>query len=278
MLHVDPSIHKRFEHADARPVHGAVAFNSAIRRSRGRFVGSKACDSFFSNELVALLADQKLQEDGVYRVDRCDVDPSVLETSFDDLDGFLDACERLTRSRAGRLRVWAEIPNLHTNASGDFTLASRPLWDRAHGFYETPDVSSHHSDSLTLYVLHAVGGREIALEGPLCVYKLAHPNLFVHMIETRRSRIWKPIHRLSKRVLRPAQANLLGIFLADGLGLERTGRRDMPGVRLPSNVSILRTCRRIVRGRGRFLLNGDDWGLRGEDLPEWTLCRAAWDR
>ncbi len=279
LIETEPAHHRRYRHWDKRPVQGAVAFNIAIRRARGRFVASRSSDVFYSEALVAFLAKQTLESDAVYRCDRCDVASEV----FDHRDGvpleeFLERCADQVQHRFVRLGVPddSRLPALHTNASGDFTLASRELWHRARGFYEAPNVASMDADSLTQYVLRAVGGREIALEGPLCLYKISHPNRYVNSVRTIEREWWQGVRDRIRRlpaILAPPLEDRVQTMLRPVY----RERRGMEGVRLPSYHDYLRTCRRLLAKRGRRLLNGPRWGLAGAELPERMLCRADWE-
>ena len=60
-----------------------VARNAAIRRALGRFVLSTSAGMLFSGELIEYIADQRLKDGRIYRVDRHDVAANVPAGSVD---------------------------------------------------------------------------------------------------------------------------------------------------------------------------------------------------
>ncbi|MBI4534456.1 MAG: hypothetical protein HY711_10975 [Candidatus Melainabacteria bacterium] len=66
-----------------------------------------------------------------------------------------------------------QIPNLHTNACGDFTLASRGVWEQLHGYSEWP-MYSWHLDSIFCHAARVMGVQEVALADPMRIYHIEH--------------------------------------------------------------------------------------------------------
>ena len=61
IIQVPPDLHRRYAHAEAQPLYQMIGKNAGIRRARGQFVLATNIDIIFSNELVAFLAERKLE-------------------------------------------------------------------------------------------------------------------------------------------------------------------------------------------------------------------------
>lgn len=81
--------------------------------------------------------------------------------------------------RARFLQSWRHLEleasrrRLHTNASGDFTLASRECWHAIRGYPEW-ELYSFHLDSVMCHAAAAAGFRERCLPAKMCVYHIEH--------------------------------------------------------------------------------------------------------
>jgi hypothetical protein len=97
ILDVPAEVHSRYRHAAALPLYQMIAKNAGIRRARGEFILATNIDVVFSGELVAFLAERKLEKGRLYRVDPTDVMADV------PVDGTLDEQLEYCRSYALRL-------------------------------------------------------------------------------------------------------------------------------------------------------------------------------
>jgi hypothetical protein len=70
---VPPEVHQKYAHAEALPLYQMIAKNAGIRRARGRFVLATNIDIIFNDDLVRHLAEGRLEEGRMYRIDRHDV-------------------------------------------------------------------------------------------------------------------------------------------------------------------------------------------------------------
>lgn len=66
-----------------------------------------------------------------------------------------------------------EIPELFTNACGDFTLAKKSVWDFVNSYPEL-DLFSMHLDSVLLYTLHYAGFNQKILSESMVHYHIEH--------------------------------------------------------------------------------------------------------
>jgi len=71
-IEVPAELHRRYKHADALPLYQMIAKNAGIRRALGKFILATNIDILFSDELASFLAEQRLDEASMYRVDRYD--------------------------------------------------------------------------------------------------------------------------------------------------------------------------------------------------------------
>jgi hypothetical protein len=67
------------------------------------------------------------------------------------------------------------LPDVHTNACGDFTMMSSANWHKLNGYSEDP-IFSLHIDSLLCVAAHYAGISEVVLEDPMRVYHIEHGN------------------------------------------------------------------------------------------------------
>jgi hypothetical protein len=168
--------HYRFADADKIPVNIPAAINVGIRRARGTFVVPRASDVFYSEPLIRTIATQALDSSKVYRCTRWDVSEAVLQVTVKEPADLLERCEPNVQHVHTMLAVssYPPAPALHTNASGDFILASRRAWHRIGGVLEGRSVISMDHDGLALHALVTSGLEECTLPEDCRVYKLAH--------------------------------------------------------------------------------------------------------
>jgi len=123
---------------------------------------------------------------------------------------------------------------LHTNASGDFTLLSHEAWLRSGGYAEL-EMFSMHIDGLFLYQAHYSGLLERVLPGAL--FHIEHTQGF------------KPD---------PDEVASLNSRLEQAAIPQITGDQFMSWVR------------EMYRTQGPLTFNGPDWGMAREELVEST--------
>jgi hypothetical protein len=115
-IQVPPELHHRYQHESALPLYQMIAKNVGIRRSRGRFILATNIDILFSDELMAFLAERRLEPGHMYRIDRHDAMSDVpLEATLD---------EQLEYCRTHLLRVNAREGTFPLTPDGQLALAS----------------------------------------------------------------------------------------------------------------------------------------------------------
>lgn len=92
IIEVPHELHATLEHSDRLPLFQMIGKNVGIRRARGEFVVATNIDILLSNELMEVLAAQRLAHDRVYRADRIDV-PAEIDPSWS-MDEQLEFCRR----------------------------------------------------------------------------------------------------------------------------------------------------------------------------------------
>lgn len=70
---VPTSLHRQLKYAEQLPLFQMIAKNAGIQRARGQFILATNIDIIFSNELIQFIAQQKLNSQKLYRVDRNDI-------------------------------------------------------------------------------------------------------------------------------------------------------------------------------------------------------------
>ncbi|MDR2605401.1 MAG: hypothetical protein LBC55_08670 [Desulfovibrio sp.] len=177
---VPHEVHASLAHADILPFFQMIAKNVGIRRARGKFILATNIDILFSEELMAFLAEQTLQERYFYRADRHDLDVFAVPPKLFG-DGLMTFCRSHVSEVQGHYGTYAsgmqspagDPADLHTNACGDFTLMSRRDWEQTGGYPEYA-LYSIYIDGLGLYRAAAAGIRQTVLPYPLCIYHINH--------------------------------------------------------------------------------------------------------
>ncbi|MFC1943176.1 hypothetical protein ACFLWO_01160 [Chloroflexota bacterium] len=275
---VPPSIHQRYEYADIIPLHTVVAVNCGIRRARGQFVLPGVIDLLYSDELMSHIAAKGLREDERYRVDRCDVDRNAVQ--YDILKDQLDYCQsNIIKINAHVLqkhrRIQRSLPDLHTNACGDFQLMSRHYWHLLRGYREA-DIAPSYVDGLLSYASYAAGVREVILNDTMRIYHIDHDDKFNERIKETRP----PFEdRLSFPFL-PAWLNnkIVALYRRFLRLMGYKIKTSVYGIPTLSDTEYRKMCQDIVAGRHPYIFSDENWGLGQESLEEFVISTADWDK
>ncbi|MDO8730628.1 MAG: hypothetical protein Q7J69_05575 [Candidatus Omnitrophota bacterium] len=199
IVQVPQEMHRSYPNSDKMPMFEYIAKNVGLRRARGRFCLSMNPDTLVSESLVRFFSKKRFSEGSYYRVDRYDVDPSLLRVPPEQLepvcrsswfrvhrrDGSFSRSEdrlrplrkllrpllhprgmlsdvRQSFARAGKPS--ARMAKAHGNASGDFFLMSAGQWEALCGF---PELTTHSHIDSTLCLLAAAKLRQVILPYPL---------------------------------------------------------------------------------------------------------------
>jgi hypothetical protein len=142
------------------------------------------------------------------------------------------------------LRRLFEIPRLHTNACGDFTLMARDDWFRVRGYPEW-EVFSWHLDSVLVHQAHGNGLRIVELDDPMRAYHIEHG--------------------LGSGWSREGEDSLFA-------------RLERAGITCLSSDDFVRIARKIradAKAKRPIVFNDDGWGFAGVELPEEVVCAPA---
>ena len=276
VIEVPSAIHERYLYHDKIPMHATAAVNCGIRRARGTFVLPGVIDLLYSDELMAFIASKALKADERYRIDRCDVDRNVL--NLDGLTEQLEYCKRniiqinsFPPIRLSRLITRSRLPQLHTNACGDFQLMSRHYWHLLRGYREA-DIVAAHVDSLLSYASYVAGVREVILKEPLRLYHIDHAGTFNQRIRVVGPPFEEWISSLPMpRLMSGVLVHLYRMIFGD------TSRAEVWGIPTLSHSGYMRICKEMVAGERPYVFNDEAWGLGNEKLPETVISLAAWD-
>ena len=275
---VPPSIHRRYKYADRIPMKSVIAINCGIRRARGQFILSSVIDSLYSDKLIAYIASKSLKEDKRYRVDRYDVNRSVLQ--YDTLKEQMDYCGkniiRICTQVPWWLR-WTEygLPHLHIDGCGDFQLMARYYWHLLRGYREA-DIIAASVDALLSYASYVAGVREVALKNPIRSYHIDHDNKFDDKI--KRTKL--PFENWLSFPFLPAGLNhkIITLYRMFMVSIGYKIKSSAYGVPTLDASELLKMYRDIIAGRCSYILNDENWGLGQESLEESIISTANWDK
>ena len=272
---VPPSIHQRYKYSDKIPMNAVVAVNCGIRRAHGQFILPGVIDLLYSDELMSYIASKHLKSDERYRVDRCDVDRNVIQ--YDTLKEQFAYCKENVIRINSHLYSGAKygLPDLHTNACGDFQLMSRHYWHLLRGYREA-DIIAAHVDGLLSYASYAAGVREVVLNNPMRLYHIDHDDKFNDRIE--RTRL--PLENWLSLPFIPAWLNSKIIALYR-MFLRLIGykiKSNVYGIPTLSDTDYQKMRQDVVAGRCPYIFNDENWGLERESLEEFIINTADWDK
>lgn len=172
--------------------------NIGIRRAQGEYIVATNPDIIFSEEIIKKFAEGRLEKEYFYRADRYEIASNFFDPTLSPQE-ILDICKKdiikilysprthyksykhwFKRLRHGwrnllmcpALNIFnqPDRKSLYENASGDFLLAHRDVFAKAHGYDEAPH--NLHHDSLMLHVLQALGFKQQILLEP--IYHINH--------------------------------------------------------------------------------------------------------
>ena len=278
IIEVPSSIHQRYKGSDKMPMNVVAAINCGIRRARGQFVLPRPADLIYSDELVSYLARKTLRKGERYRIDRCDVDRNVLQ--FDTLEEQLEYCEKNIikingKGVSGKRLNETKLPDLHTNASGDFQVMSGYYWRLLGGYFET-DIVGAYVDGILSYASYAAGVKEVVLRSPIRLYHIDHNDKFNSRITTQKL----PLENwLSLGFIPNWMSNkLIGLYRRCLTCFGYKLKSSVHGIPTLEFSEYRKMCQEIVVGRRSYVLTDEGWGLGRESLNEFVVNLADWDK
>jgi len=274
-LVVPHSIHQLYKNHRKILLHTVIAINCGIKRARGQFILPGVIDLLYSEELISFIASRKLDENERYRVDRYDVNKAVVNLKT--------LKEQLDYSEKNVLRINAHLhseiqnglPELHTNACGDFQLMSRKFWRILRGYREA-DIATAHVDSLLSYASYAIGVKEVFLPSPMRIYHIEHTGKFID----RKPNTYLPFEKwLSLPFISPRFSRKMITFISIvliKLGYKRKAKFN--GVPVLGYDEYLEICRDMVSKKRSYIFNDENWGLGNIVLEDTVISKAEWDK
>lgn len=282
VIMVPPSIHQRYEYADRVAMNAIVACNCGMRRARGQFILLGAIDLLYSDELMSYIASRNLKSDEKYRIDRCIVDRNVVQV--DTLKEQLDYCQKNiiridthTPQKHHRWLRWFrdDLPDLYTNAAGDFLLLSREHWHSLRG-YPVTDIISGPSERLLSYMAYAAGISEVTLSDSMRLYHIDHDDMWNDRLKRDKLPLesWLSFHFM------PVKFNnmIIGLYRKFLRIFGYKVKSSVYGVPVADPAESQRIARDMVAGKRSYVLNDEDWGLGQESLEEFVISTADWDK
>jgi hypothetical protein len=267
--------HAQFAAATERGLHTAEAGNVGIRRARGRFVTPKASDTYFSPDVIAMIARRNLDADTMYRITRHDIeinDESVLDLDDDALLAKLASLPANPHSLIKQMPFW-ELRDLHTNACGDFTLMSAAHWHLLRGHPRT-SVLSLDIDSLVMHAAAAQGVTECRWPDSCRVFKPSHGKIATVRVQ----QIWRPWQRRLDKFLSEKVSETAAHRSRTWLNYPRRIVHGVDSLVGPSiERNFVQPASRWARGARPVPTQPENWGLADAPLEQKVLCRADWD-
>lgn len=273
---VAPQYHERLSGSGEKNIHGGEAANVGIRRARGRFATVKASDTFFSNEVIEMIAQKNLDIDTMYRIDRHDV--SIADESIWDLDDdtLLAKLASMPSSAHALIRqkpYWELLP-LHTNACGDFTLMTTAHWHILRGHAFDPTVLALDLDSLVMHAAAANGVRECRWPTSCVLYKPSHGSISASRVR----QVWQPWQRRLDTFLADHVSEAIAYRLRNLFDYPRRKVRGVDSILGPSfERNMVKPARRWAVGARQIPSQPENWGLADAPLEQRTLCHASWE-
>jgi len=210
-IRVPKEIHMKLDHADKIPLFQMIGKNVGIRRALGTYVLATNIDILFSDSVIQFLRDH-LTPGLLYRTDRLDVPAELPPThSMNELLDYcaqnyfringkygtkikINGKWELQFSFFNRLKKFLlgqssgspitklynlvkqlkmQVPKVHANACGDFTLLSYNDWANLRGYPEW-EIFSWHLDSLLLHQAQYNTIKLVDLPQKMAIYHIEH--------------------------------------------------------------------------------------------------------
>ncbi len=272
VITVPPRLHDQFPLASSLPILVHRARNVGIRRARGLFVLPTSQDILLSDEIAEWIGRRELDPSKMYRVARRDVPENALD--YDSHEERLAYCRehvRVVHERIPSHRI-SRLPDLFTNAAGDFTMLSRDMYFNLRGIPEEREFHSMHFDSIFCFMAHAAGALEHELMDPLRIYHVDHG-----------TPSWRPatswLARVAARVPPSLRRSRRVSSLLKRIARPRSmmDRQHVPHLDCSTKAGRAQyeaLIRRVVLKPEAFRYNDVDWGMGKYSLEERVLGPA----
>lgn len=273
VITVPPAYHSGFVGADEKGFHPSRALNVGYRRAQGQFVSPLSSDVILTDAVFDYISHQGLDETCVYRLDRYDVETSALPAFSRDRESRRTMQKNLGRqvihhhdNHGTHIRDIYGIPDLHTNACGDFLLAPNWAWQKIHGVPEDCDVTCLDIDSIALHALVFAGCRQVILPDSCRLYKFTHPNAGYRQRVKPLRYGWRKWLEKAINTLVPGRWNKATLR-----GLCNVPIRQTAGMKFASDSFEKNFILRVKKWywfQKDIALNPVDWGLVDVDLKK----------
>lgn len=275
VITVPGEYHKGVRGEKEKGLHPVRALNVGFRRARGRFVSPIASDVVISDAVFEYFNSHGLSDMNVYRLDRVDVDETILERldvvtiSPADIVRAVEGAQLVRhRQMDEELAYHYGLQPLHTNACGDFLLMPIEMLHAVRGYKDCDDVACLDVDAIMLHAVVVSGLCEKRLPDECVVNKLAHDQVCRLRVRPYRPVFRRGIEKLINSLIfeRPFLALIRAVF--------DVPRRQVEGLSgdFPSmEKNLVLPARLWAKRKKQVRLNGQDWGLAGVNLPEQEL-------
>lgn len=266
---VPPTLHVTVPFHTVLPILIHRARNVGVRRARGAFILPTSADILFSDDLIQEFGKRQLDAGVVYRIARHDVPAAALEIAGH--RERLRYCETHVVQVHQRDKSYNRpgLPQLFTNAAGDFTLMSRASYAALRGIPEEREYHSAHFDGALCFMAYAAGMPEIVFTDPCRIYHVDHGE---PSWKLRRSWLERMVRKLPVSEKRSNRlAKWARTWAPPRSPLERLG---VPYVKSGGGAKYDALIRSIVEAGGTFQYNDPNWGFGDQAPPERVIAAS----
>jgi hypothetical protein len=309
IIEVPKRIHRKLPGFNKRQMFEYIAKNVGVRRAKGRFVLVTNPDDLFSEELIAYLASNRLSEECFYRVDRYDfhafapegVDtPAILDFAKRHIYHFCRGYPRKFHNRLAMSianwysqsphalrRVWNRCARVLFAFLGITEPGSRIGWLQRWRALRTGkwpcsyDGYERSSNTESTFSLSADGPFVVGLDS---IHHEASGDFLLASIDD-----WMKIKGHPEFTDTYSHMDSYATYQLKAIGLKqalflppcmiihadheriRARAKSFSGVQ---SSKWWEDLRKIQAGLLGPTINGDDWGLASEDLPETVVCKV----
>jgi hypothetical protein len=275
---VPPEIHAMNPYSAHVNMNGAVATNIGFYRARGLFSILRSSDIIWSEEILSIIKKKNLDEMTKYRCIRCDISEEILNHPELSIEQKLEFCRSHITTKMIKMKYHVKgLPDLLLNSDGDFQLMSTESIKRLRGYWEQETINSPNCDGLLEFCAYAAGIKDRLLSD-INIYKIGHAGSY-------RNRVLPSVIPFYRRVGKYIPSNFFGPLFIRIARMTRLTSLFYDnrvvythGIQQPSRNEYYDLCRSIINGERDYVLNDEDWGLNSEDLREYKVVRASWEK
>lgn len=275
-IEVSPQYHDQFSESNKRGLFNSVASNIGIRRAKGTFITRIALDVFWSDDIYNFLSQKSLKKGVIYRCNRHDTSISTQKLISKPISLYEDYLNENVSLVHHRLEYPKEVisirlPQLHTNASGDFQLMHRDHWFKIRGYYKTKTVASEYIDGQLAFTAYTLGIQEVMLPESFKVFKIAH-----NFTNNLRMKAPMPINSKFNFISDNVKKNRLYSYVSTLIKVKLLEQpTSVYGIKIDSYEKWLYKMALMIKNPNKIIKNDVNWGMANKDFPTYEILRSG---